>query len=76
MVPSIHIGEEIRNYLADQNRSVAWLAKQLYYDPSNLRKLLKNPYLPTDLLFRISLILGKDFFSYYSQLLLNRNGIG
>ena len=63
----IHIGEEIRKQLAAEKRPVAWLAAMLYIDPSNLRKLLKKPYLPTDLLFRISAILGKDFFACYSH---------
>ena len=69
MNASIHIGEEIRKQLADQKRSVAWLASQVCREPSSLRKLLKNPYITTDLLFRISSILGKDFFACYSQLL-------
>jgi len=69
MTPSIHIGEEIQNHLALQQRSVAWLATQLRCDPSNLRKMLKHSYLPTDLLYRISIILDKDFFACYSQLL-------
>ena len=74
MTPAIHIGEEIQNHLALQQRSIAWLAKQLCYDPSNLRKLLKHSYLTTDLLYRISIILGKDFFACYSQMLMINNG--
>jgi len=69
ITPLIHIGEEIRNHLAAQKRSVAWLANQIRHDPSNLRKILKNPYVPTDLLYRISVILGKDFFACFSRLL-------
>ena len=67
MKPSIHIGEEIRKQLTDQKRSVAWLAAQLGSDPSNFRKLLKNPYIATDLLYRISQTLGNDFFACYSK---------
>jgi len=65
----VHIGEEIRKQLAYQKRSVAWLATHVGNDPSSLRKMLKNSYISTDLLLRISTILGKDFFAYYSQLL-------
>ena len=75
MVHSIHIGKEIKNHLVFQKRSVAWLAKQLCCDASNLRKMLKNPHFPTDLLYRISHIVGKDFFAYYSHL-LNQNNNG
>jgi len=76
MTTSIHIGEEIRNHLAARERSVAWLARQLGSDPSNLRKSLKNHHLPTDLLHRISSILGKDFFACYSKLLTEDSNIG
>jgi len=69
MNPSIHIGEEIRKHLAEQKRSVAWLATQLGCDQSSLRKSLKKYYITTDLLFRISTLLGKDFFVYYTKLL-------
>ena len=68
-IPPIHIGEEIRNHLAAQKRSIAWLAGEICCDASSLRKLLKKSYIPTDLLFRISAILEKDFFACYSQLL-------
>ena len=63
----IHIGREIRNQLATQKRSVAWLAEQLYCDASSLRKQLKKTYISTDLLYRISNILNKDFFVFYSR---------
>jgi len=64
---SIHIGEVIKNELEIRKRSVAWLAGEVFCDPSNLRKRLKNHYISTDLLCRISLALGKDFFAYCSQ---------
>ncbi|MCL2074351.1 MAG: hypothetical protein FWH18_10540 [Marinilabiliaceae bacterium] len=69
MTPSIDIGDEICKFLDDQKRSVAWLAGCLNHDPSNLRKLLKHPYLPTDLLFKISEITDNDFFEPFSKLL-------
>ena len=76
MTQTIHIGNEIKKHLTDQQRSVAWLAAQLHHDPSNLRKLLKNAYMPTDLLFRISTILGKDFFVGFSVLLAENAAAG
>ena len=76
MTQTIHIGNEIRKHLTDHQRSVAWLAAQLHHDPSNLRKLLKNPYMPTDLLFRISTILEKDFFVGFSALLAENVATG
>ena len=67
MTPSIHIGEEIRNHLTARKHPVAWLATELGYDASALRKALKKSWLTTDLLFRISIVLRKDFFAFYSQ---------
>jgi len=67
---SIHIGEVIKNELEDRKRSVAWLADEIFCDPSNLRKMLNKPCLSTSLLYRISRALEKDFFSYYSQQLV------
>ena len=67
---SIHIGDVIKNELEENKRSVAWLAEAIFCDPSNLRKTLSKPYLSTDLLFRISFVLGKDFFACYSQQLV------
>jgi hypothetical protein len=63
----IHIGREIRNQLAIQKRSVAWLAEQLYCDASSFRRQLKKSYISTDLLYRISTILNMDFFVFYSR---------
>jgi len=68
MKQSIHIGEEIRKQLAIQKRPVAWLATELYIDPSNFRKMLNKSYISTDLLYRISSLLDTDFFAYYSHL--------
>jgi len=73
---SIHIGEEIRKQLTIQKRPVAWLARELYMDPSNLRKMLKNAYFPTDLLYRISILLDTDFFAYYSRLFAEERNNG
>ncbi|MCL2328268.1 MAG: XRE family transcriptional regulator [Bacteroidetes bacterium] len=63
----IHIGKEIQKKLTAEQRSVAWLAGQLCCDASCLRKQFKKSYISTDLLYRISKILHKDFFIFYSQ---------
>ncbi len=62
----IHIGEEIRKKLAEEERSYAWLARRLFMDPSNVSKLLQRSSINTDLLLRISCVLNEDFFEYYS----------
>jgi hypothetical protein len=67
MYRTLHIGNEILQQLKVQERSVAWLARKIYCDPSNLCKQLKGEHLHTELLYRISIALEKDFFSLYSQ---------
>lgn len=63
----LHIGEEIKEQLKIQERSIAWLARKIYCDPSNLCKQLNCPHLHSDLLYRISIALDVDFFAHYSQ---------
>jgi len=63
----IHIGSVIRKELKRQGRSVSWLAKQLFCDRSNIYRMFQKASLETSLLFRISKILGTDFFVYFSR---------
>lgn len=63
----VHIGNIIRQELANQRRSVSWLAEQLYTDRTNMYRILKKENLDTALLRRISLCLQHDFFKYYSD---------
>lgn len=66
MNEKIHIGELILQKLKEKERPVAWLAKKIYCDCSNLRKILKKDSIDTKLLFLISTVLDFDFFAYYS----------
>ena len=62
------IGALILEKLKEKERTVVWLAKHIGCDESNLRKTLKNSrFIYCDLLFLISVVLGEDFFAYYSQ---------
>ena len=53
MTETLHIGNEIRNELLRQGRSVAWLARELGYDRSNFYRVLRAPSIDTALLMRI-----------------------
>lgn len=66
MEKTLHIGNEIRRELLRQERSVAWLARQLGYDRSNFYRVLRAPSIDTALLLRISHLLQRDFFAIYS----------
>lgn len=61
----IHIGQIIETELHKQERSVTWFANKLFCDRSNVYSIFKRSSIDTELLFRISLILEHNFFSYY-----------
>ena len=64
----MRIGELILQTLREKDRSIAWLAKKVNCDKSNLTKMLKNSqYIHYDLIYRISKVLDEDFFAYGSQ---------
>jgi len=61
MNEKIHIGELILQKLKERERSIAWLAKKIGCDRSNLYKRLKKDDISMKLLSRISSILDFDF---------------
>ncbi|MDO4320244.1 MAG: XRE family transcriptional regulator [Bacteroidales bacterium] len=60
------IGQLIKNELIAQERSVAWFARKLCLDRSNVYRLFQKNSIDTSLLARISLVLNKDFFAMLS----------
>lgn len=71
MEKKLHVGNEIKKELFAQDFSIAWLARKLGCDASNLNKKLKSSKIKLDLLRKISAILGKNFHERYSELLSN-----
>lgn len=65
----LHIGKIIEQELRAQERSVTWLSRKLYCDRRNVYDIFNRQYIDTGLLLRISIALGKDFFTYYSHVL-------
>jgi hypothetical protein len=68
----IHIGEEIRQQLKEQERSIRWLAQKVGCDQSNLNKKLQCSSIDTGLLSEISKVLEVDFFMKLSNGLTNQ----
>ena len=64
-----HVGNVIKAKLKEQGRTVTWLAKQLSFTRENLYNIFNKEYISTNLLLRISEILGYDFFNDFSQYL-------
>jgi hypothetical protein len=67
MKKDIPIGELVLNKLKEDKLTVAWLAKKIYTDPSNLRKKLKKDSMHTSTLTLISKVLQFNFFQYYNE---------
>lgn len=63
----------IKEELAAQERTVAWFARKLHLDRSNVYRLFQKNSIDTDLLSRVSTVLGKDFFALLSDDLNRRN---
>lgn len=63
----LHIGNCIKEELKRQDRSIAWLSRQVFCDRSNLSRVLQNQYVDIDLLRRISISLKCNFFQRISD---------
>ena len=61
----IHIGRLIEAELHRQERTVAWFARKLYCDRSNVYHIFKRQSIDTTLLLKISHILNYNFFLLY-----------
>ena len=61
------IGILIKEELEKQERSITWFARKLSCDRSNIYRLFQKECIDTNLLVRISILLGKDFFSDLSD---------
>jgi hypothetical protein len=57
-----HIGNLIEHTLHEQGRTVTWFAAQLCCTRPNIYKLFRKESIDMHLLWRISSILGHDFF--------------
>ncbi|MDR3327101.1 MAG: hypothetical protein LBT04_03070 [Prevotellaceae bacterium] len=65
----VPIGKIILNKLAEERRTVSWLAKNMGCDRSAVYKMLKKSSIDIVRLYQISKIMKVDFFRYYSEAL-------
>ncbi|GHT42562.1 hypothetical protein AGMMS49965_14320 [Bacteroidia bacterium] len=75
MEKEIHIGKLIRRKLKEEERTVAWLARQMGCDRSRLYLIFKNQHIDTELLLKFAEILHHDFFAHYSSLLAENQSV-
>ncbi len=61
---SVHIGEQIKDRLAHEakGRTVTWFAQRLNCHRVNVYDIFRRSSIDTELLWRISAILGHNFF--------------
>lgn len=63
----IHIGKAIENELRNQERSVAWFARNLCCDRTNVYHIFQRKSIDTEQLMRICKILHRNFFILFSN---------
>ncbi|MDR0962103.1 MAG: hypothetical protein LBM62_06055 [Mediterranea sp.] len=64
---NINVGKVVKQTLAEQGRSVSWLATKVHYSVPNMYHILGKESVEVDLLWQISELLGVDFFAYFSE---------
>ena len=69
----LHFGHMILSELREQRRSVAWFAKEMGSDRSNMYKLLDRQLLNSDFILRASRLLNHDFFGDASKSFLENS---
>lgn len=62
-----HIGHLIKEELARQERTVAWLARKLCCSRQNVYHLFECQWLNMEILSRLCDILNRNFFQMYSD---------
>ena len=67
MNPKTDIGKIIQEKLDEKKRTIAWLAREIGCNKSNLYKKIKENNLSKELIFSVSIALKEDFFIYYSE---------
>ena len=63
----MHIGKRIKEVLDDQGRSASWLASKIPCERTNMYDIFKRKDVSVEMLFKISSILGHDFFLELSE---------
>ena len=64
-----HIGQLIKEAVRRQGRGPKWLSEQIHCSRINVYNIYRCRSLNTELLYKISEVLGEDFFAVYSDAL-------
>ena len=69
MAEKVNIGQAIREEMDRTGRTVTWLSKQLGTNRMACYRIFNSYSIDTQMLLRISVLLGRDFFVLYSSAL-------
>jgi len=69
MAEKVNIGQTIREEMERTGRTVTWLSKQLGTNRMACYRIFNSFSIDTQMLLRISVLLGRDFFTLYSEAL-------
>lgn len=58
----MHVGKRIKSILDEQGRSASWLASKIPCERTNIYDVFKREDVSVSLLYKVSSILGHDFF--------------
>jgi hypothetical protein len=58
----MHVGKRIKEVLDEQGRSASWLASKIPCERTNMYDIFKRKDVSVALLYKVSAILGHDFF--------------
>ena len=72
----INIGENIKEELDRQERTISWLARKLNRTRTYVYRMIKKNSIDTSVLAQISQLLGRDFFQELSQEFSDSQEIG
>ena len=64
---NLHIGNNIRQKLREQGRSVTWLARQIPCTRNHVYKIFQKSTIDASLLLRISCVMDYNFFDDFFQ---------
>lgn len=67
MTEKVNIGQAIREEMDRTGRTVTWLSKQLGTNRMACYRIFNSFSIDTQMLFRISVLLSRDFFALYSD---------
>jgi len=64
---NMHIGQKIQQVLKDEHVNVTWLATQVPCDRSNIYNIFRRRDVSTEVLHRLAVLTGHDFFADLSE---------